>query len=124
MLVGTSCSCIPLGRRLNEGYRFCQRGRGELYDRSVLPPGQFKQPEPERDDLPCSSLWCIPLVRILAYSSQKGVLNVVDSDSPLSLVTAAMQSIPVLTGTEKTGFDFALYTGDLVAHDPEHQLSR
>ncbi|PIL31549.1 hypothetical protein GSI_06251 [Ganoderma sinense ZZ0214-1] len=45
-------------------------------------------------------------------------------DSPFSLVAAALQSIPVLTGTEKTGFDFTVYTGDLVSHDSEHQLSR
>ncbi len=46
------------------------------------------------------------------------------SDSPFSLVTAALQSIPVLSGTQKTGFDFTLYTGDLVSHDSENQLSR
>ena len=46
------------------------------------------------------------------------------SDSPFSLVAAALQSIPVLAGTEKTGFDFTLYTGDLVSHDSENQLSR
>ncbi|RDX52009.1 sphingomyelin phosphodiesterase [Lentinus brumalis] len=45
-------------------------------------------------------------------------------DSPFSLVTAALQSIPVLSGTQKTGFDFTLYTGDLVSHDSENQLSR
>jgi sphingomyelin phosphodiesterase len=30
----------------------------------------------------------------------------------------------VLTGTENTGFDFTVYTGDLVSHDSENQLSR
>ncbi|EMD41863.1 hypothetical protein CERSUDRAFT_147242 [Gelatoporia subvermispora B] len=45
-------------------------------------------------------------------------------DSPYSLVLAALQSIPVLTGTEKTGFDFMIYTGDLVSHDDDAQLSR
>jgi len=30
----------------------------------------------------------------------------------------------VLTDTEKTGFDFTVFTGDLVSHDPDHQLSR
>lgn len=45
-------------------------------------------------------------------------------DSPFSLVLAGLQSIPVLTGTEHTGFDFTVYTGDLVSHDPDHQLSR
>ena len=46
------------------------------------------------------------------------------SDSPISLVVSALKAIPVLTGTERTGFDFTLYTGDLVSHDSENQLSR
>ncbi|TCD68079.1 hypothetical protein EIP91_011532 [Steccherinum ochraceum] len=45
-------------------------------------------------------------------------------DSPFSLVAAALQAVPVLTGTQKTGFDFTVYTGDLVSHDPDNQLSR
>ncbi|KAI0375428.1 sphingomyelin phosphodiesterase [Pilatotrama ljubarskyi] len=45
-------------------------------------------------------------------------------DSPYSLVISALEAIPVLAGTERTGFDFTLYTGDLVSHDPENQLSR
>ncbi|GJE85857.1 sphingomyelin phosphodiesterase [Phanerochaete sordida] len=45
-------------------------------------------------------------------------------DAPFSLILAGLQSIPVLTDTEKTGFDFTIYTGDLVSHDPDHQLSR
>ncbi|KAI0715128.1 Metallo-dependent phosphatase-like protein [Earliella scabrosa] len=45
-------------------------------------------------------------------------------DTPFSLVTAALESIPVLTGTRRTGFDFTLYTGDIVSHDPDNQLSR
>ncbi|KAF8259132.1 sphingomyelin phosphodiesterase [Lactarius quietus] len=45
-------------------------------------------------------------------------------DTPFSLAAAALQAIPVLTGTEKTGFDFTVYTGDLVSHDSENQLSR
>ena len=51
-------------------------------------------------------------------------LNILGSDSPISLVAAALSSIPVLAGTDKTGFDFTLYTGDLVSHDSENQLSR
>ncbi|THH00676.1 hypothetical protein EW026_g1901 [Hermanssonia centrifuga] len=35
-----------------------------------------------------------------------------------------MQSIPVLTGTQHTGFDFMVYTGDLISHDPDNQLTR
>ncbi|OCH90081.1 hypothetical protein OBBRIDRAFT_812864 [Obba rivulosa] len=45
-------------------------------------------------------------------------------DTPYSLMLAAVQAIPVLTGTEKTGFDFGIYTGDLVSHDAENELSR
>ncbi|KAJ7361161.1 sphingomyelin phosphodiesterase [Mycena albidolilacea] len=45
-------------------------------------------------------------------------------DTPLSLTVAAMQAIPPLTGTEDTGFSFSIYTGDLVSHDPDNQLSR
>lgn len=43
----------------------------------------------------------------------------------MSLGLATLQAIPVLTGvTEKDGFDFTVYTGDLVSHDAENQLSR
>ncbi|KAN0131836.1 Metallo-dependent phosphatase-like protein [Lactarius tabidus] len=45
-------------------------------------------------------------------------------DTPFSLAAAALEAIPVLTGTENTGFDFTVYTGDLVSHDSENQLSR
>lgn len=47
-----------------------------------------------------------------------------DSDTPYSLMLAALQSIPVLTDTHKSGFDFTVYTGDLVSHDPDNQLSQ
>lgn len=46
------------------------------------------------------------------------------SDAPFSLMLAAMQAIPVLTGTQGTGFDFTIYTGDLISHDPDNQLAR
>ena len=45
------------------------------------------------------------------------------SDSPYSLTLSALEAIPVLTGTEDTGFAWTLYTGDLVAHDTDPQLS-
>ncbi|TFK56749.1 sphingomyelin phosphodiesterase [Heliocybe sulcata] len=45
-------------------------------------------------------------------------------DSPISLVTSALEAIPPLTGTEETGFAWTLFTGDLVSHDAEYQLSR
>lgn len=30
----------------------------------------------------------------------------------------------MLTGTQNTGFAWTVYTGDLVSHDPENELSR
>ncbi|KAL5530987.1 hypothetical protein ACEPAG_3863 [Sanghuangporus baumii] len=45
-------------------------------------------------------------------------------DTPLALALAALQAIPVLAGTGNTGFDFTIYTGDLISHDPSNQLSR
>ena len=30
----------------------------------------------------------------------------------------------MLTGTQDTGFNFSIYTGDLVSHDPDNELSR
>ncbi len=40
------------------------------------------------------------------------------------LAAAVLETIPVLAGTENTGFDWSIYTGDLVSHDPENELSR
>ncbi|KIM47617.1 hypothetical protein M413DRAFT_205073 [Hebeloma cylindrosporum] len=45
-------------------------------------------------------------------------------DTPLSLALAALQAIPALTGTKDNGFAWTIYTGDLVSHDPDNQLSR
>ncbi|KAF5312831.1 hypothetical protein D9619_002710 [Psilocybe cf. subviscida] len=45
-------------------------------------------------------------------------------DTPLSLGVSALEAIPALTGTSKTGFDFTVYTGDLVSHDNDKQLGR
>ncbi|TFK69069.1 Metallo-dependent phosphatase [Pluteus cervinus] len=45
-------------------------------------------------------------------------------DTPYALALAVLQSIPVLTNTTSTGFAWSLYTGDLVSHDPDNQLSR
>ncbi|PCH42292.1 Metallo-dependent phosphatase [Wolfiporia cocos MD-104 SS10] len=44
-------------------------------------------------------------------------------DTPYPLAVGALQAIPVLAGTEDTGFNFTLYTGDLVSHDPFNELS-
>ena len=46
------------------------------------------------------------------------------SDSPLALVTSAIEAIPALAGTQDTGFAWTVFTGDLVAHDPENEISR
>ncbi|KAJ7146299.1 Metallo-dependent phosphatase-like protein [Mycena epipterygia] len=45
-------------------------------------------------------------------------------DTPMALAMSAVQAIPPLTGTQDTGFAFSVYTGDLVSHDPDNQLSR
>ncbi|KAN0117949.1 Metallo-dependent phosphatase-like protein [Russula decolorans] len=45
-------------------------------------------------------------------------------DTPFSLAAAVLETIPVLAGTENTGFGWTIFTGDLVSHDPENQLSR
>jgi hypothetical protein len=37
---------------------------------------------------------------------------------------SALQAIPALTGTKDIGFSWTIYTGDLVSHDAENQLSR
>ena len=42
----------------------------------------------------------------------------------MSLAVAALQAIPALTGTKNNGFAWTIYTGDLVSHDPDNQLSR
>ena len=47
-----------------------------------------------------------------------------NSDTPFSLAASVLEAIPVLSGTENTGFAWTIYTGDLVSHDPENQLSR
>ncbi|EIN13842.1 Metallo-dependent phosphatase [Punctularia strigosozonata HHB-11173 SS5] len=45
-------------------------------------------------------------------------------DTPYSLLLSALQAIPKLAGTEEIGFAYSVFTGDLVSHDPENQLSR
>lgn len=46
-------------------------------------------------------------------------------DSPYDLVLGSFQSISPLTGTSGDDpFGFAIYTGDLVSHDPQSELSR
>ncbi|KAH8111897.1 Metallo-dependent phosphatase-like protein [Phellopilus nigrolimitatus] len=45
-------------------------------------------------------------------------------DTPYSLALSALQAIPALSGTQESGFAFTVYTGDLVSHDPENELSR
>jgi hypothetical protein len=75
------------------------------------------------------------LLRVLAHSIGESSLvpcvNLSDiylmnlsSDSPYALVTSVLKAIPPLSGTQDTGFAWTLYTGDLVSHDSENQLSR
>lgn len=46
-------------------------------------------------------------------------------DTPYNLGTAALQAMGPLAGvTGKDAFAWSIYTGDLVAHDPQNQLSR
>ena len=42
----------------------------------------------------------------------------------MALPVAALQAIPSLAGTDDAGFAWTIYTGDLVSHDAENQLSR
>ncbi|PPQ64241.1 hypothetical protein CVT24_008644 [Panaeolus cyanescens] len=58
---------------------------------------------------------------VLAHAPRFGAYQ---CDSPLSLVMSGLQAIPPLTGTLDTGFAWSIYTGDLVSHDPDNQLSR
>lgn len=45
-------------------------------------------------------------------------------DPPFALISAVLEAIPPLTATVNTGFNFTLFTGDMVAHDPDYQQSR
>ncbi|KAL0580838.1 hypothetical protein V5O48_001214 [Marasmius crinis-equi] len=45
-------------------------------------------------------------------------------DTPFSLVMAALEAIPPLTGTKGNGFAWTVYTGDMASHDQDNQLSR
>ncbi|KIM88956.1 hypothetical protein PILCRDRAFT_813955 [Piloderma croceum F 1598] len=45
-------------------------------------------------------------------------------DTPISLVLSTLNAIPELTGTKDEPLAFGVYTGDLVSHDPDNQLSR
>ncbi|KAG2353558.1 sphingomyelin phosphodiesterase [Suillus spraguei] len=38
-------------------------------------------------------------------------------DSPYSLITSVLEAIPPLTGTESTGFNFTMFTGDLALNE-------
>jgi sphingomyelin phosphodiesterase len=54
----------------------------------------------------------------------RGMVATWNSDTPFSLAAAVLEAIPVLAGTENTGFAWTIYTGDLVSHDSENELSR
>ena len=42
----------------------------------------------------------------------------------MSLAVSALEAIPVLTETTDTGFAWTIFTGDLIAHDPDNEASR
>lgn len=72
-----------------------------------------------------------PLLHVLAHldgtlslTNESHRTDTLRSDSPFALVMSSLEAIPVLSGTQDTGFAWTIYTGDLVAHDPENQLSR
>ena len=76
--------------------------------------------------MPGASLWFLSLVRhkhLFDGRTSTEIFTIV-SDTPYALALSALEAIPVLAGTSKTGFDFTVYTGDLVSHDPDNQLSR
>lgn len=52
------------------------------------------------------------------------VIELLKSDPPFALISAVLEAIPPLTATVNTGFNFTLFTGDMVAHDPDYQQSR
>ena len=90
---------------------------------------QSKQPQWEQskwNSISRTKVRCISLVcslNIFFYLTLF-VSNKKSSDTPYALGLAALESIPTLTNTVNTGFAWTLYTGDLVSHDPDNQLSR
>ncbi|EGN94903.1 hypothetical protein SERLA73DRAFT_171272 [Serpula lacrymans var. lacrymans S7.3] len=45
-------------------------------------------------------------------------------DAPISLIVSALQAIPAVAGTAEDPLAFTLFTGDMLTHDNENQLSR
>ncbi|KAG6851332.1 hypothetical protein H0H93_005730 [Arthromyces matolae] len=94
---------------------------GKRYKGMQLAPKQIVQ------DLPAVERTCLiqqALTRL--FPLPQGSVPTIDfaSDTPLALGMAALEAIPALTGTKETGFAWSIYTGDLVSHDPDKQLSR
>ncbi|KAH9950917.1 Metallo-dependent phosphatase-like protein [Amylocystis lapponica] len=69
-------------------------------------PGSFNSGSPNQTVLPAP--------RYGAY----------DCDAPYSLILAALEAIPILAGANEKPIDFTVFTGDLLSHDPEWELSR
>lgn len=69
------------------------------------------------------TVWFLLLVGLLTWTASDKLTNWT-SDAPYPLILAALQAVPVVTGTEEDGFNFTIYTGDLVSHDPDNELSR
>lgn len=73
----------------------------------------------------CSSgLCCRPSTSSSQITVPAPVYGAYKCDTPYYLGLAALQSIGPLTGTTGEGFAWTVYTGDLVSHDSQNQLSR
>ena len=94
----------------------------------MLSQEQRQLQQPERSGLPCATLRHFHLVTthgpVGRVSAGTDVLLGNESDTPFALMMAAMEAIPALTQTEDSGFAWTMYTGDLVSHDKEGELSR
>ena len=86
----------------------------------------LQQQQSKYNTISCTKVRCISLVCSFRISStsRSWVLTKMSSDTPFALALAALESIPALTDTKDSGFAWTVYTGDLVSHDPDSQLSR
>ncbi|CAK5264824.1 unnamed protein product [Mycena citricolor] len=98
--------------------------RGELHLGPVLPREQLQPGERAHAAVAGAAFRRLPLVSAPVASRRAVCADRDSSDTPMALAAAAVEAIPVLTGTQGDGFAFTVYTGDLVSHDVENQLSR
>ncbi|KKA21995.1 Ser/Thr protein phosphatase family protein [Rasamsonia emersonii CBS 393.64] len=102
--------------------------------------GLFPKPKPKNPRVPKASGKRVKVLHMSDVLWTPGILSVrkptvllsasaygsFKCDSPYDLVLAALQSVGPLTGTgkDKESLAWTIYTGDLVSHDPESELSR